>query len=184
MRRHRDRLGHLICAGLLLVNLTVATVSLTDADGPVMAPGAAPVLPLPEFRLVTVAGDVYTQETLKGQPALLMFWAPWCSVCQRELPILRDFYQTRKPSQLRVLTIGFADSRQNVDAYVSAHPDTFPFPTAYDERNRVATTFGVNATPAFVAVDAQGRIVLTHRGGGINQNPRYQAFLSSLTKSH
>ncbi len=148
-----------------------------------MAPEPALVLPLPEFRLVTVAGEVYTQETFKGQPALLMFWAPWCSVCQRELPILRDFYQTRKPTQLRVLTIGFADSRQNVDAYVSAHPDTFAFPTAYDEKNLVATTFGVNATPAFVAVDAQGRIVLTHRGGGINQNPRYQAFLSSLTKS-
>ena len=183
MWRYRDHLCRLIYAGLLLGNLTVATVSLVGAGGPVREPGAASVLPLPKFRLVTVTGEVYTQETLKGKPALLMFWAPWCPVCQRELPLLRDFYRTRKPPQLRVLTIGFADLRQNVDAYINAHPDTFPFPTAYDEKNRVATAFGVNAAPAFVVLDAQGRLVLAHRGGGINQNPRYQAFLSSLTKS-
>ncbi|MGH7166068.1 MAG: TlpA family protein disulfide reductase [Nitrospiraceae bacterium] len=183
MWQHRDHLGRLMGAGLLLVNLTVATVTLAGAAGPLMKPGATPVVPLPKFRLVTVTGEVYTQETLRGQPALLMFWAPWCPVCQRELPLLGDFYRTRKPPQLRVLAIGFADSRQNVDAYINAHPGTFSFPTAYDEKNRVATTFVVNATPMFVAVDAQGRIVLAHRGGGINQNPRYQAFLSSLTKS-
>ena len=183
MPQRRDRLGRLLCAGLVLVNLTAVTVSQTRASGAVIDPGAAAALSLPPFRLVTVAGDVYTRETFKGRPALLMFWAPWCSVCQRELPLLRDFYQSRKPPPLQVLTIGFADSRENVEAYIKAHPDTFPFPTAYDEANRVAMTFGVNATPAFVVVDAQGRIALAHRGGGISQNPRYQAFLSSLTTS-
>jgi peroxiredoxin len=183
MRRRGGQLGRLLSAGLVLINFTAAAVGQTRAGGAAIEPGAAAAPSLPRFRLVTVTGEVYTQETLKGRPALLMFWAPWCSVCQRELPLLRDFYQTRKPPELQVLTIGFADSRQNVEAYIKGRRDTFPFPTAHDEANRVAMTFGVNATPAFVVVDAQGRIALTHRGGGISQNPRYQAFLSSLTKS-
>ena len=134
----------------------------------------------PKFRLVTLAGDAYSQESLKGQPALLMFWAPWCQVCQRELPILGQFYLKAKPALLRVLAIGFADTRGHVEGYVKANPSTFVFPTAYDAEDRVAQDFGVNATPTFVLLDAQGHIRLVHRGGGISQNPQYQAFLASL----
>ena len=134
----------------------------------------------PKFRLVTLAGDAYSQESLKGQPALLMFWAPWCKVCQRELPILGQFYLKQKPAPLQVLAIGFADTRGHVEEFVKAHPSTFVFPTAYDAEDRVAQDFGVNATPTFVLLDAQGRIRLVHRGGGISQNPQYQAFLASL----
>ncbi|MGH8546746.1 MAG: redoxin domain-containing protein, partial [Gammaproteobacteria bacterium] len=86
----------------------------------------------PKFRLVTLTGQPYTQESLRGQPALLMFWAPWCKVCQRELPVLGQFYLKQKPTPLRVLAIGFADTRGHVEEYVRAHPSTFVFPTAYD----------------------------------------------------
>ena len=134
----------------------------------------------PAFRLTTFGGEVYSVESLKGKPALLMFWAPWCQVCQRELPLLAQFYLKQKPATLRVLAIGFADTRQHVEDFVKTRPSTFPFPTAYDAGDRVAGDFGVFATPTFVVLNAQGQIHLVHRGGGINQNPQYQAFLAGL----
>lgn len=134
----------------------------------------------PAFRLTTFSGDVYSEESLRGQPALLMFWAPWCQVCQRELPVLAQFYLKQKPAPLRVLAIGFADTQRHVEDFVKAHPSTFLFPTAYDAEDRVAGDFGVNATPTFVLLDAQGHVHLVHRGGGISQNPQYQAFLAGL----
>lgn len=134
----------------------------------------------PSFDLVTLSGEAYSKESLKGRPALLMFWAPWCPVCQKELPILGRFYQKEKPAQLHVITIGFSDRRDNVEAYVKAHPETFVFPAAYDEDNWVSQAFKVTATPTFVVIDAAGNILLVHRGGGLDQNPRYREFLARL----
>jgi thiol-disulfide isomerase/thioredoxin len=134
----------------------------------------------PSFRVTTFAQEVISKESLKGHPALLMFWAPWCQVCQRELPLLAKFYLHDKPAMLKVLAIGFADTPSHVEQFVKGHPNTFVFPTAYDKADEVAQLFGVFATPTFVALDAQGNISLVHRGGGLRDDPQYLGFLATL----
>ncbi|MGH7206271.1 MAG: TlpA family protein disulfide reductase [Nitrospiraceae bacterium] len=134
----------------------------------------------PSFELVTFAGEAYDDHLLKGEPVLLVFWAPWCKVCQRELPLMGQFYRQDRPAQLRVVAIGFADTRTNVEAFVKARPSDFVFPTAYDEDRWVAQAFKITATPTYVLVDARGQIVLVHRGGGLLQNMQFREFLSTL----
>ena len=51
--------------------------------------------PAPAFELITFAGESYSNVSTKGRPMLLVFWAPWCNVCQRDLPQLTEFYQER-----------------------------------------------------------------------------------------
>jgi len=144
-------------------------------------PRAATVNPTaPAFELVTFTGESYSNDSLKGRPALLVFWAPWCKVCQRDLPLLGEFYQHEKPSQLRVVSIGFADTRANVAQFIQERSGTFVFPSAYDEDRWVAQAFKINATPTYVLLDAQGSIVLVHRGGGLLQNFKFREFLSTL----
>ncbi|WNM56462.1 TlpA family protein disulfide reductase [Candidatus Nitrospira allomarina] len=159
-------------AGFMMVNLSLFF-------GAFPAPAASSV-PAPKFQLQTLSGEPYSKASLQGRPTLLVFWAPWCRYCQMELPILAKFYQGNKPDQLQVLTVAFSDSLAHVEEYVSANPDTFIFPTAYDQENEVAQAFGVNVTPTFVVMNAQGEMILAHRGAGINQNPQYQKFLESL----
>lgn len=161
----------------IIFGLTVLAIGLILRNS---VAEAIPHVEAPEFEVVTLDGEPYSKASLRGQPTLLVFWAPWCHFCQRELPLLARFYQESKPEQLRILTIAFADTRANVEAYVESNPDTFVFPTAYDEDNRVAQTFGVNATPTFVVMNAQGDLILAHRGAGLRRNPQYQAFLGSL----
>jgi thiol-disulfide isomerase/thioredoxin len=141
--------------------------------------GAAEIA-APEFSVSTLAGDPYTSAMLKGQPTLLAFWAPWCKVCQRELPVLAEFAQHEKPPQLRILSIGFADSRGNVEEFVKARRGAFVFPTAYDDNNQMARSYRINATPTFVLVNDQGYVVLVHRGGGLLQNVQFRELLSTL----
>lgn len=136
--------------------------------------------PIPGFELVTLGGEAYSDKSLRGQATLLVFWAPWCNVCQRELPLLEQFYRQSRPPQLRMLSIGFADTRTNVEAFVKARPNVFVFPTAYDEDRWVANAFKINATPTYVLVDAGGHIVLVHRGGGLLLSPQFREFLSAL----
>lgn len=136
--------------------------------------------PAPPFELVTFAGEAYSNESLKGRPVLLVFWAPWCRVCQRDLPLLGEFSRREKPAPLRILSIGFADTRANVEQFVKERPDTFVFSTAYDEDRWVAQSFKINATPTYVLLDAQGKIVLFHPGGGILENRQFREFVSRL----
>ena len=139
--------------------------------------------PAPEFELVTSAGEAISNASVRGHPTLLVFWAPWCNVCRKELPEIANFYRQEKPDSLLVLSIGFADLRSNVDAFVKARPEVFVFPTAYDEDRWVAQTFKVRATPTYVLLDAEGRIVVTHLGAGVLQNRQFQGFLSKLNQS-
>ncbi len=175
MRVEDSRIGVTWLWGLMLTSIVVL---LGFFAGPGDA-GAAEV-PAPEFSVGTLAGDTYTSAMLKGQPTLLAFWAPWCKVCQRELPVLAEFSQHEKPAQLRILSIGFADSRGHVEDFVKAHSAVFVFPTAFDEGNQMARSYRINATPTFVLVNEQGYVVLVHRGGGLLQNVQFREFLSTL----
>ncbi|HEX2056611.1 MAG TPA: TlpA disulfide reductase family protein [Nitrospiraceae bacterium] len=162
--------------GMLSVLLT-----MVSPWGPEEAKGQTPpASPAPAFEIVTAGGETVSNDTLKGRPALLVFWTPWCKVCQRELPDLAKFYQNGKPKELRMVSIGFADLRSNVEAFVKGRPEVFIFPNVYDEDRWLAQTFRINATPTYVAIDSEGHIALVHRGGGILQNPQFRAFLSTL----
>ena len=101
MRVHENRIAVAWLWSLMataIVLLLGLSVRLKDA-------GAAEV-PAPEFSVGTLTGEIYTSAMLKGQPTLLAFWAPWCKVCQKELPVLAEFSQHEKPAQLRILSIG------------------------------------------------------------------------------
>ena len=152
------------------------------AIGPATQPaGAASTdVKAPAFDVVTLAGERYTQAAMEGHPTLLVFWAPWCKVCQRELPALGEYAEREKPRPLRVLSIGFADTRERVESFVKSREATFAFPTAYDEDNRMARDYRINATPTFVLVDAQGHIVMIHRGAGLLGNVQFREFVSTL----
>lgn len=168
---------HSIPAGLLGL-LIVCFGSIGFAMEVGALPVEAAITTTPPFELVTFGGAGFSNASLKGKPALLVFWAPWCKVCQRELPGISRFYTEEKPAILEMLSIGFADSRTNVEAFVKERADSFAFSAAYDEDRWVSQAFKVNATPTYVLLDDQGRIALVHRGGGVLQNPRFRKFLS------
>ena len=175
MRIHDGRMARTRLWGLMLIVILVLHgFSFGHEDASAVEVAA------PEFSVVTLTGDTYTSAMLKGQPTLLAFWAPWCKVCQRELPALAEFSRHDKPSPLRILSIGFADSRDNVEEFVNARRGSFIFPTAYDEGNQIARSYRINATPTFVLVNDQGYVVLVHRGGGLLQNVQFREFLSTL----
>jgi thiol-disulfide isomerase/thioredoxin len=166
-----------ISAAGLYLTITLSMVVGYHADMPLSEAADSTI---PSFELVTFGGEAYSDKSLQGQPTLLVFWAPWCNVCQRELPLLEQFYRQSRPAQLRVLSIGFADTRTNVEVFVKARPSVFVFPTAYDEDRWVANAFKINATPTYVVVDARGNIVLVHRGGGLLLSEQFREFLSTL----
>ncbi len=134
----------------------------------------------PDFHLQTVDGKAVSKSSLKGQPTLMMFWAPWCHVCQVELPKIHDFHEDKKQYGLQVLAVGFADAKENVLGYITGHSDVFTFLSAYDVDNIVAADFKIRATPTFVLLDVDGSVRLVHPGAGVLHNPKLLSFVEDL----
>lgn len=127
----------------------------------------------PDFDVSSLDGEYFSNFKLEGERALLMFWAPWCGVCQRELPKLAQYYHDDMPHDLQVLSLGTSASRGEVVQYVNGHPGTFVFPTAYDANKAIADDFGIRAFPTYILLDRDGTILLVHRGGGILKNKKF-----------
>ena len=134
----------------------------------------------PDFHLQTIDGKAVSKSSLNGKPTLMMFWAPWCHVCQVELPKIHDFHEAVKQYGLQVLSVGFADAKENVLGYIHGHSDVFTFLSAYDVDNVVAADFRIRATPTFVLLDADGSVRLMHPGAGVLHNPKLLSFVEEL----
>ena len=136
--------------------------------------------PAPEFDAYTLEGEEVSNYSLEGEPALLMFWAPWCGVCKDELPKLADFYEWENPAGFQVVSIGGSDTESNVQEYVDDHADVFVFPTIYDEDKTLIRGFRIKAFPTYVLLDENGHIKYVHRGGGFLEKSKFRNFIASL----
>jgi thiol-disulfide isomerase/thioredoxin len=112
-----------------------------------------------ELAGATVAGGSFdAADTLAGKPAVLWFWAPWCTVCRREAP---DVAKVAKDLDGRVTFVGVAgrgpvkDMKRFVD-----DTGVGGFEHVVDDDGSRWTRFEVSYQPAYVFVDAQGRAKL------------------------
>jgi len=131
----------------------------------------------PDFEVSSLEGDYFSSFNLEGEPALIMFWAPWCGVCRGELPKLAQFYHGDMPDELQVLAIGTSAPSSDVEQYVEENPGTFIFPTAYDANRTIAGDFGIRALPTYVLLDREGTVLLVHRGSGLMNNRQFHQLI-------
>jgi len=86
--RRRTRAAAALAAVALLTTACAGGVvgdrPTSGAGKAVAAPGTAEE-PL-AFRASTLAGPELDVSTLAGQPVVLWFWAPWCTICRVEAP--------------------------------------------------------------------------------------------------
>lgn len=97
-----------------------------------------------------------------GKPSVITFWAPWCSPCIAEFPVLQKMQDGYK-GELQIVAVAVQDSRLNVLKFIKENPRyKFIFltdPEMQESESRLGTYFGLNGIPVNVFVDARGKIV-------------------------
>ncbi|MEV6493985.1 redoxin family protein [Actinoplanes sp. NPDC051633] len=104
-----------------------------------------------------IDGEPFDGATLKGKPALLWFWAPWCATCAGQASSVQEMQQTYG-DRLGVLGIAGMGSNAEMHEFVSdlEIPDVRALD---DEAGVVWRKFGITQQSTYVLLDRSGTIV-------------------------
>lgn len=118
---------------------------------------------LPQITFTDQSGVPRRFAHWRGRPLLVNFWAPWCSPCRAETPLLERISRARLDG---VQVIGVAvDSRRAVLRYARRAGIRYPLLIGTRPGMRAIRALGMMAAfPVSVFVDARGRIVTTRLG--------------------
>lgn len=172
MVTNRSRLvAALVACALLLAACGNSTggggsAQVGDANGP------------PAFAASTLAGGKVDSASFAGQPTVLWFWAPWCTICRAEGP---DVAAAAAAFADQVDLIGVA-GRGEVPAMNEfvVSTGTNGITHVIDDDGSIWSDYGVAAQPAFAFIGADGKVDV-HVGalGGREIEKRMQALASA-----
>lgn len=108
-----------------------------------------------DFTAQTIDGRPFSGASLKGRPAVLWFWAPWCPTCQKEAPLVARVAAANP--DVTFVGVGARDQLAALRDFVTKYGvDTFT--ELADSNSAVWAAFGVTRQPAYAFVRADGRV--------------------------
>lgn len=128
---------------------------------PTELPSALLNKPLPQFELPSVydENEMLTQESFKGEAALVNVWATWCPSCKEEHAQLNSI----KAEGYKVIGINYKDERQKAKIWLQKYLDPYAI-NVYDKDGRLGLDLGVYGAPETYVIDAEGIIRYKHVG--------------------
>jgi cytochrome c biogenesis protein CcmG, thiol:disulfide interchange protein DsbE len=126
-----------------------------EALGPKPLPASRPPgAEAPDFELRDLSGKTWSLAALRGQPALVAFWASWCVPCADEMPALEALAR-QVGDRARVLAISTDEDWESVKRFFRRGTD---LPVVLDRDRTVAARFGSEGIPETFLLDGAGRI--------------------------
>ena len=118
--------------------------------------------PAPNFNAKTIAGEKFTNDSLKGHVVLLQFWTTWCPYCRREQPLVDDLDKEFRDRGLVVLAVDVNESKKTVKQYLSQNPRACRI--VLTEDTNLAAMYAANSYPIYVVIGRDGNVVATQHG--------------------
>jgi cytochrome c biogenesis protein CcmG/thiol:disulfide interchange protein DsbE len=109
------------------------------------APGSLPSKVAPNFSLSLQDGSSVALQDLKGQGAVLNFWASWCVPCQDEAPLLARIAKEYEPQSVAFVGISEWDTESDVQRFMSRYGVTYK--NGVDIGGKLAIDLGVTGIP-------------------------------------
>jgi thiol-disulfide isomerase/thioredoxin len=139
------------------------------------------------MKLGTVTGAWYPDSQIQsidpadGIARAWVVWAHWCPYCQKELPIVKSWYEENASDnphlQIVSITTAIDDSASNpLLPYLEAQD--FPFPVIIDTSGSLSAQFGVSAFPFWVFTGPDGTVL--GRTAGLLPEEQLAAFFEQL----
>ena len=141
---------------LLLLLVALCAPAFAQADE------SKPRDPAPRFNAKTMAGERFSNDSLKGKVVLLQFWTTWCPYCRSEQTLVDRIDRQYADKGLVILAIDVGESKKTVKKYLEQNPRTCRI-VLTDDTN-LAAMYAATAYPIYVVIDADGKIAGIQRG--------------------
>ena len=141
---------------------------------------AAPNAQAPDFTLRQLDGPNLRLGEQRGRVVLVNFWATWCGPCRVELPHLSRLHDKYRGSGFVLLGVNIDEDPTVAKALVSKMGLTFP--VLLDSKKEVVGNYDLNAMPATVLIDRDGRVRHLHRGYKEGVEALYEQQVRALLK--
>ncbi|HET9977123.1 MAG TPA: TlpA disulfide reductase family protein [Burkholderiaceae bacterium] len=168
-RSNRRLIVAALLAGAVLVALPFA------ARGAV-----APRATAPDFTLRQVEGANLRLAEQRGNVVLVNFWATWCGPCRVEMPHLNRLYDKYRGAGFVLLGVNIDDDPAAAKALAAKLG--LKFPVLLDTDKKVVGAYDLNAMPATVLIDRDGRVRHLHRGYRDGVEATYEQQVRDLLK--
>jgi peroxiredoxin len=169
--RLRTCAGIVAAAALMLgFQLCCATPSAAALDGSKLKKGQQ----APDFTLQDLEGKTWKLSDLKGKKIVMIdFWATWCNICKREMPILEKVYKEYKDKGVEFFGIALDDVEKTKQIRKILQEKGVTYPVLIDQDQKVATeVYQLSGPiPYKVIVDLSGTIVYDHVGDYVDYPP-------------
>ncbi|HXR87909.1 MAG TPA: DsbE family thiol:disulfide interchange protein [Stellaceae bacterium] len=130
-------------------------LALNPNRDPTLVPSALIDKPAPQFQLGGLEGGAGLASTgLKGQVAIVNFFASWCEPCRDEHALLMGL---EKQAGVPVYGIAYKDKQPDTERFLKQLGDPY-HAIGVDENGRTAIDFGVYGVPETYVIDKDGRI--------------------------
>jgi cytochrome c biogenesis protein CcmG, thiol:disulfide interchange protein DsbE len=152
---------YLLPVALFLVLAGYFALALRPGRDPSLLPSAMIDKPAPDFALAGLKGAPgLTLDALKGQVAVVNFFASWCVPCRAEHPLLlRLAEQEHAP----LYGIAYKDKPADAEHYLAQLGDPYRR-VGLDESGRTGIDFGVYGVPETYLIDRSGHIRFRYVG--------------------
>jgi peroxiredoxin len=156
--------------------LGLALLAAAAAAGASVAPKAL----APDFTLRQIDGPNLRLGEQRGRVVMVNFWATWCGPCRIELPHLARLHDRYRGSGFLLLGVNIDDNPEAARAL--AGKLGLKFPVLLDTDKKVVGAYDLNAMPATVLIDKDGRVRHLHRGYREGVEQTYEQQVRELLK--
>jgi len=136
--------------------VAVIAVSLAGTGSSGAPPKVAPLAPGFTLTALDNPGQHISLSQYHGRPVIVNFWASWCDPCQKETPLLAQWY---KQQHGHVILVGLDENDNAASAVRFARAKGVTYPVGVDPALAAASAYGVVALPQTFFLNAQHRIV-------------------------
>lgn len=110
----------------------------------------------PAFTAASLAGGDIDSASFAGQPTVLWFWAPWCTICRAEAPGIVDA-AAEVGDGVNLVGVAGRGEVPAMEAFVD-ETGTGGFTHVVDDDGSIWSDYGVAAQPAFAFISADGEV--------------------------
>ncbi len=145
-------------ARILLVTIAASFLSAVGSVD------AAPRLgqPVPNFKVVSTAGQTISPENYRGHVLILDFFATWCQPCRQSIPHLVEMNRKYGKQGLQILGLSVdEDGERVVKTFTDEFRVNYPIALAGDS---TTGDFGVRSVPIMYLIDKKGKVIEVYRG--------------------